>query len=125
MNNSVGEIALAFMTVYKALPEEVRAEVRRLLRELDESEFERNEEWQHLSQASFAEEWDKPENAYWDVHLTNPSRMDNHVQAEEPLTPTREQEQVERVQRMENVVAPLREPLPKDYKFDREEANER
>lgn len=51
--------------------------------------------------------------------------MDNHVQAEEPLTPTPEKEQAERVQQMENVIAPLREPLPKDYKFDREEANER
>lgn len=36
-----------------------------------------------------------------------------------------ENEQVERVQQMENVIAPLREPLPEDYKFDREEANER
>jgi hypothetical protein len=95
------------------------------MQEPDESEFEHNEEWQQFSQSSFAGEWDKPENAYWDVHVTNPSQMVNNVQAEEPLTPTLEKEQVERVQRMENTIAPLREPLPKDYKFDREEANER
>lgn len=36
-----------------------------------------------------------------------------------------ETEQVARVKQMENIIAPLRVPLPADYKFDREEANKR
>lgn len=36
-----------------------------------------------------------------------------------------ETEQANRVLQMERIIAPLRVPLPKDYKFDRDEANER
>jgi hypothetical protein len=36
-----------------------------------------------------------------------------------------ENAQAKRVQQMERIIAPLRVPLPIDYKFDRDEANER
>jgi hypothetical protein len=51
--------------------------------------------------------------------------MSKGEQAGEPIIRTTEKEQVARVQEMENIIAPLRVPLPADYKFDREEANKR
>ncbi len=111
--------------IYKTLPEEVQAEVRRLMREMDGMEFESINAWQHLSQASFAEEWNKPENAYWNVYLAAPNPMSSNEPIEELSTEATEKEQVARVQQMENIIAPLRVPLPADYKFDREEANKR
>ena len=110
---------------YKALPEEVQAEVRRLMRELDRTEIERTDEWQDLSQASFAEEWDNPENAHWNAYLVAPNPVGSHEPTEERSTNASEKEQVARVQLMENMIAPLRVPLPADYKFDRREANKR
>jgi hypothetical protein len=79
MNNSVGQTALAFITVYKALPDEVREEVRHLMQEIDKAELGRADEWQDLSQASFAEEWDKPENDFWDTYLRNSKPTGDHV----------------------------------------------
>jgi hypothetical protein len=75
MNNSVQQTALAFITVYKALPENVREEVRQLMQEIDKNELKPIDEWQDLSQASFAEEWDNPENDFWDTYLrtSNPT----------------------------------------------------
>ena len=79
MNNSVQQTALAFITVYKALPDEVREEVRQLMQEIDKTALGRAEEWQELSQASFAEEWDNPENNFWDTYLNNSNPTGDHV----------------------------------------------
>ncbi len=79
MNTSVQQTALAFITVYKALPEDVREEVRQLMQEIDKVEPLRNDEWQNISQASFAEEWDKPENDHWDTYLNNSNPTGDNV----------------------------------------------
>ncbi len=78
MNNSVGQTAHAFFTVYRALPEDVQQEVK---------------------------------------HLITSQETERAVSDEE--------EQAKRVQQMESLIAPLRVPLPKDYQFNRDEANER
>ncbi len=125
MNTPVQQTAHAFVMIYKALPEEVQAEVRRLMRELDRMEFEGTDAWQHLSQASFAEEWDKPENAHWNAYLATPNPMGSNELTEELSTDAKAKEQIARIQQMENIIAPLRVPLPVDYQFDQEESNER
>lgn len=76
--NTVQQTAQAFVTVYKALPKEVREEVKReiLLEEKGEA-----------------------------THVVN--------------------ERIARYRKLEEAMAPLRKALPDDYKFDRDEANER
>jgi hypothetical protein len=79
MNNSVQQTALAFVTVYKALPQKVREEVRQLMQEIDKTEPLLTDEWQALSKASFAEEWDNPENDFWDTYSSNANPAGDHV----------------------------------------------
>lgn len=79
MNNSIQQTALAFITIYKALPGEVREEVRQMMQEIDKTELARADEWQALSQASFAEEWDNPENDFWDTYALNSNPTGDHV----------------------------------------------
>ncbi|MES2731974.1 MAG: hypothetical protein V4714_09505 [Bacteroidota bacterium] len=71
--NAVQQTAYAFLTVYKALPEEVRQEVKHLIEEMDKQPAER-------------------------VSLFNQAEV---------------------------LIAPLRKGLPSDYRFNRDEANER
>jgi hypothetical protein len=76
--NTVQQTAQAFVTVYRALPEEVREEVKQVILREEERE------------------------------ATDIAK-----------------DRIARYGKMEEAMAPLRKPLPDNFKFDRDEANER
>jgi hypothetical protein len=76
--NTVQQTAQAFVTVYWALPEEVRVEVKQVI-----------------------------------------------LREEEKESTDTVKDRIARYGKLEEAMAPLRKPLPDDFKFDREEANER
>ncbi len=79
MDYYVPQMAHAFVMIYKSRPEEVGEEVRRLMLEIAKTEFARTDEWQNLSQASFAGEWDNPENDFWNSYLRNSNPTGENV----------------------------------------------